>query len=208
MRYRRSVSGRIIRLTGIALLAVAISPVGASWAGDSAEHTQDSPIVPSRINGRYLLLNHFGETVTDRSFGDRFQLIYFGYTHCPDVCPTSLMTISHALKRMGDKADRVQPLMISVDPERDTPEVLREFVRYFHPRLVGLTGTPEMIERVAQNFRIRYEKVRLTDDPPGVYRMDHSAGVYFMSPDGRFLAKFANSATVEQMTRRMMDFIP
>ncbi|GAB4352085.1 MAG: hypothetical protein Kow006_16490 [Gammaproteobacteria bacterium] len=192
-------------LLACALLAGLLTVSDQPLAADSAEARG---LLPSRINGRFLLLNHFGETVTDRSFGDRFQLIYFGYTHCPDVCPSALATVNQALAMMGEKAEQVQPLMISVDPERDTPEVLREFVRYFHPRLVGLTGTPQMLERVAQNFRIRYEKVRLPDDPPDVYRIDHSAGIYFMGPQGEFLVKFAYSATAEQMAKRMLDFIP
>ncbi len=155
-----------------------------------------------------MLLNHLGETVTDRSFGNRFQLIYFGYTGCPDVCPNALVVITEALRLMGSRADMIQPILISVDPERDTPAVLRDYVTYFHPRLVGLTGSNAMVERTAQNFRVRYEKVQMPDDPPDVYRVDHSAGVFFMTPDGRFLVKFANSATAQQIAERIGDFLP
>lgn len=204
----RSISHRWVFACLVSLLGGAMTLSTAVPAIAAGSDGETRALMPSRINGRYLLLDHFGETVTDRSFGDRFQLIYFGYTQCPDVCPTALMTINEALAMMGDKAEQVQPLMISVDPDRDTPAVLREFVGYFHPRLVGLTGTPEMLDRVAQNFRIRYEKVRLPEDPPDVYRVDHSAGIYFMGPQGQFLVKFAYSATAEQMAQRMLDFVP
>ena len=208
MWYRNWLSRLAAHRLGMALLAAMLILVPSMEAVSSDEGAGGTPLAPSRVSGKFLLLDHFGEPVTDRSFGDRFQLIYFGYTNCPDVCPSAMVTMNQALAQMGPKAERVQPLMISVDPERDTPAVLREYVSYFHPRLVGLTGTPEMIERVTQNFRIRYEKVRLPDDPPGVYRMDHSAGIYFMGPGGRFLVKFAYSATAEQMAQRMLDFIP
>lgn len=188
----------------LALLVAATLVISANVAVQAA----DQPLARGRIDGRFMLLDHFGEVVTDRSYRGKFQLIYFGYTGCPDVCPTAMVIINQALELLGDKAEQVQPLLISVDPERDTPAVLRDFVSYFNPRLVGLTGSPEMIERVAQNFRIRYEKVRLPDDPPDVYRVDHSAGVFLMGPDGTFLAKFAHSATPQQIAGRILDYLP
>ncbi|WP_127478179.1 SCO family protein [Sulfurivermis fontis] len=161
----------------------------------------------SPINGRFMLMNHYGEMVTDRDFGNRYQLIYFGYTFCPDVCPSSLMVITQALKLLGDDAARIQPLFISVDPERDTPQVLREYVSYFHPSIIGLTGSPELIARTAQNFRVSYEKVLVPGMPPDQYQMDHSAGVFLLAPDGRLLVKFAHGILAKDMAARIKDFL-
>lgn len=161
----------------------------------------------SPINGRFMLMNHYGEMVTDRDFGDRYQLIYFGYTYCPDVCPSALMVITQALKLLGDDAARIQPLFISVDPERDTPQVLREYVSYFHPSIVGLTGSPELIARTAKNFRVSYEKVLVPGMPPDQYQMDHSAGVFLLAPNGRFLVKFAHGMLSKDMAARIKDFL-
>jgi len=159
------------------------------------------------IDGRFLLQNHFGEMVTDRDFGDRYQLIYFGYTFCPDICPTSLSIISQTMQLLGKEAEHIQPLFITVDPERDTPEVLRTYVHYFHPSLIGLTGSPELVARAAANFRIRYEKVVIPGLPADQYQMDHSAGIFLLDPNGRFLVKFAHGFPPQQMANRIRDFI-
>lgn len=161
----------------------------------------------SPINGRFMLMNHYGEMVTDRDFGDRYQLIYFGYTFCPDVCPSALMVITQALKLLGDDAARIQPLFITVDPERDTPQVLREYVAYFHPSIIGLTGSPELIARTAQNFRVSYAKVPVPGMPPDQYQMDHSAGVFLLAPSGRLLVKFAHGILAKDMAARIKDFL-
>lgn len=159
------------------------------------------------INGRFMLMDHYGEMVTDRDFGDRYQLIYFGYTFCPDVCPSALMVITQALKLLGNDAARIQPLFISVDPERDTPQVLREYVSYFHPSIVGLTGSPELLARTAANFRVSYEKVEVPGMPPDQYQMDHSAGVFLLAPNGRLLVKFAHGMLAKDMAARIKDFL-
>lgn len=161
----------------------------------------------SPINGRFMLMNHYGEMVTDRDFGDRYQLIYFGYTFCPDVCPSALMVITQALKLLGDDAARIQPLFITVDPERDTPQVLREYVAYFHPSIIGLTGSPDLIARTTANFRVTYEKVQVPGMPPDQYQMDHSAGVFLLAPDDRLLVKFAHGILAKDMAARIKDFL-
>lgn len=161
----------------------------------------------SPIDGRFMLLNHFGEIVTDRDFGDHYLLVYFGYTFCPDICPTSLNIISQTMQLLGKDAERIQPLFITVDPERDTPEVLRNYVGYFHPRLIGLTGSPELVARAAANYRVRYEKVVIPGLPADQYQMDHSAGVFLLDPNGRFLVKFAHGFPPPQMTKRIQDFV-
>ena len=110
------------------------------------------------IGGPFTLVNHLSQTVTDADFHGRFLLLFFGYTFCPDVCPTTLTNITDALDRLGGVGDRVIPIFVSVDPERDTPEYLGEYLSYFHPRLVGLTGTPEQVAAAAGAYRVYYAK--------------------------------------------------
>ena len=112
------------------------------------------------INPRYLLQDPNGRSVTNEDFRGRFQLIAFGYTYCPDVCPTTLVEMAAILKQLGEEAERVQPIFITVDPERDTGKVLQTYTEFFDPRILGLTGSPALGRRAADNFRIRYAKVR------------------------------------------------
>ena len=113
---------------------------------------------PPAIGGPFTLVNHSGETVTDTDFHGRFLLVFFGYTYCPDICPTTLTTITEALDRLGPDGDKVTPVFVSVDPERDRPEYLKEYLAYFHPRLVGLRGTPEQVAAAAGAYRVYYAK--------------------------------------------------
>jgi len=164
--------------------------------------------VPSaQLVGRYMLLDQNGALVTDETFLGSYQLIYFGYTFCPDICPTSLQVMAAGLSGLGKKAERIQPLFITVDPERDTPPVMRQYVSYFHPRLVGLTGTPEMIKRVAEQFRVRYEKYLPEGAPADRYSMDHTASLYLLGPDGVFITKFAHGITAQQLATELDQLI-
>jgi protein SCO1/2 len=146
-----------------------------------------------------------GRAVTDADFRGRFQLIAFGYTYCPDVCPTTLVDMARILQLLGDDAARLQPIFVSVDPERDKPETLKTYTEFFDPRILGLTGSPELVRRVADHFKVRYEKVR----EPGSsnYSVDHSAGMYLLGPDGAFLAKLAYGATAEAAGLRIREFM-
>ena len=115
------------------------------------------------------------------------MLVYFGYTFCPDVCPTTLNEVADAMDKLGPKADRVQPIFISVDPKRDTPEVVKQYAAAFGSRLIGLTGTAEQIAAVAKEYRVYYAE-RRTGPGPNDYSMDHSSVLYLMDPDGKFVA--------------------
>lgn len=149
---------------------------------------EEEPVVDNApIDGRYLLMNHHGQAITDEDFRGNFQIIAFGYTHCPDICPTSLAVISMAMEILGDESKRIQPLFVTIDPTRDTAEVLSNYVGFFHPRIIGLTGSTEFVERAARNFKVRYEKVVNEGDSPDRYWMDHTASLYLMDPDGGFL---------------------
>ncbi len=180
---------------------------GASGAAPATRHGtsagEEEPVAPGSLGGRYMLLDQDGELVNEKTFRGHYQLIYFGYTFCPDICPTSLSTMSAALIRLGDKAKPIQPVFITVDPERDTPTVLRDYVTYFHPRLVGLTGTPAMIARVAKQYRVRYEKYLPEGTPPERYSMDHTTSLYLLDREGRFVTKFAHGISAAQLAAEL-----
>ena len=146
--------------------------------------------------GPFELVNQDGEAVTDKDFLGRYVLLTFGYTHCPDVCPTGLYTMATSVKRLGEDADRVVPAFVSVDPKRDTPERLREYVKHFHPRMVGLTGDKQAVFNAAKAYRVFY----FSGEIDGKYVVDHTANFYLMGPDGDFLEILPYGTTVEQMT--------
>jgi protein SCO1/2 len=157
-------------------------------------------VVPGRLSGRFLLLDQTNEAVTNADFHGSFQLITFGYTSCPDVCPTSLSLLAAAMQRLGERAERIQPIFITVDPARDTPEVLGRYVAFFHPRLLGLSGPKKMVDRVVDDFGARYEMVAAKD---GDYTVDHTAGFYLFGPNGDFLDKLPHGLTARQLTERL-----
>jgi protein SCO1 len=142
---------------------------------------------PAAIGGPFQLTDQAGQTVTDQSLKGKPTLIFFGFTHCPDVCPTSLFEISEVLKAMGKDADRVNALFVSVDPERDTAAAMKDYLSSFDPHLKGLTGDPESVAKVLSAYRVYSKKVPLKD---GDYTMDHTALIYLMDREGRFVSPF------------------
>jgi protein SCO1 len=142
---------------------------------------------PAAIGGPFQLTDQTGQTVTDQNLKGKPTLIFFGFTHCPDVCPTSLFEISEVLKAMGKDADRVNALFVSVDPERDTASAMKDYLSSFDPHLKGLTGNPEAVAKVLSAYRVYSKKVPLKD---GDYTMDHTALVYLLDRDGRFVSPF------------------
>lgn len=143
------------------------------------------PAATDTVGGPFRLAASDGRTVTDRSFPGRYMLIYFGYSHCRDVCPTTLAALAAALDAMGTRADRVQPLFVTVDPQRDSPAALDRYVADFTPRLLGLTGTPAQIRAMEREYRVRSTAHR---PAAGDYDIEHSSVLYLMAPDGTFLA--------------------
>ncbi|WP_419729478.1 SCO family protein [Lichenicola sp.] len=162
----------------------------------------ETPLPPmameAAVGGPFELRDGSGQVVTDRSWPGKFLLIYFGYTHCPSVCPTTLANIGGALDSIGKTADRVQPLFITIDPARDTSKVVAEYAQMFWPRLVGLTGTSSQIAQAAKEYDIYYAPHR--DSPTGSdYSMDHTSVVYLVAPDGRIAATIDASRKAPQM---------
>jgi|ERR1700722_4765534 protein SCO1/2 len=141
----------------------------------------------SLVGGPFTLEDSAGKPVSDRDFRGKYMLVYFGYTFCPDVCPTTLNEVADALDHLGTKANDLQPIFITVDPKRDTPAVVKQYTAAFSPKLIGLTGTPEQIAAVAKAYRVYYAEHR-TGPGPNDYSMDHSSILYLMGPDGKFIA--------------------
>jgi protein SCO1/2 len=145
------------------------------------------------IGGPFRLIDANGQTVRDADLKGRPFLVFFGFTHCPDVCPTTLFEVSEILRSLGQDADRTRALFITVDPERDTPAVMKDYLSSFDPHLSGLTGDAAAVAAVAKAYRVYYKKVPLDDG----YTMDHTAIVYLMDKDGRFVAPFNLKRTAE-----------
>ena len=154
------------------------------------------------IGGPFTLTDHTGKRVTDQDFRGRSMLVLFGFTFCPDVCPSALQVMSAALDRLGPKADRFVPILITVDPERDTPVQLASYVQSFHPRLVGLTGTPAEIDAVVKAYRVYVRKVADPKSSAG-YSIDHTSLIYVMGPDGAYVTHFAHTTNADAMAERL-----
>lgn len=155
----------------------------------------------SMIGGKFTLVDQNGRKFTEQNLKGRWQLVFFGYTHCPDTCPTTLNELSIAFDKLPP-ADRAKAgvVFITVDPERDTPEVMKEYISSFSAPITGLTGTPAEIAQVAKDYRIYYAKHPTKD---GDYEMDHSALIYIMDPQGRFTASLTPDDTGDQMAARL-----
>ena len=154
------------------------------------------------VGGPITLTDQTGKRVTDKDFRGRYTLVFFGFTYCPDVCPSALQVMAAALDKLGPQGQKITPLFITVDPERDSPAQLASYLKSFHPRLVGLTGTPAEIEAVTKAYRVYVKKVADPKSSAG-YTFDHSAIIYLMGPDGTYLAHFTHATNVDAMAERL-----
>jgi protein SCO1/2 len=181
----------------VALLSVAVTvAILGYWAWRNAG--QDAG---STIGGSFALPDQFGKPRTDAEFRGQYMLVFFGFTNCPDICPIELQTMTDALDQLGADAAKVTPIFITVDPARDTPAALRDYVANFHPRLVALTGSADAVGAVAKSYRVFYAKATGSNAPsdPAAYIMDHTAIVYLMGPDGHYLTHFSPGTAAEAM---------
>lgn len=185
------------------LLAIVVIAAAAGLAEWLVIRDPDVTKAPSgilanvEIGGPFTLTDHTGRQVTERDYLGGFTLVFFGYTFCPDVCPTVLGDIALALDDLGDDAVAVTPLMISIDSERDTPAILAEYVPLFHERLIGLSGTTEQIKQVAAAYRVFY---RRAEDPNYTYYlMDHTSFVYLLDPEGKVVSLFRYGTSPDEM---------
>jgi protein SCO1/2 len=177
------------------VVALAIGARLAVWTG--AEH-QAATGGSGAIGGAFTLVHHDGRTVSDQDFRGRWLLIYFGYTFCPDVCPTSLTLLTSALDRLDEvQRAKITPIFVTVDPARDTPEVMAGYVSAFAADMIGLTGSDEQVAAAMRAFKVYAAKVK--SDDPTAYTVDHSSILYLIGPDGRFVQHFAHGVGVEDI---------
>jgi protein SCO1/2 len=195
---------RLLRITLFALLGIVVAGLFAwqyGWLSPGGSRGGASGV--ASIGGPFTLVDQTGATRTDADFRGKLMLIYFGYTWCPDVCPTAVQVMSVALDMLGEQGKEVVPILITVDPARDTPSHLAEYVGNFHPRLVGLTGSPEAIRETAKAYRVYYRKAEINAEGEKTgdedYLMDHSSVVYLMDRDGRYLTHFTHQSQSEDI---------
>jgi protein SCO1/2 len=188
---------RLLYVTmGLMLAILLIGAGGFLWLSNRAGNNALG------IGGPFTLQDGSGKPVTDRDFRGKYMLVYFGYTFCPDVCPTTLNAVADAMDKLGPAASRVQPLFITVDPKRDTAAVVKQYAAAFGPSIEGLTGTPDEIASVAKEYRVYYAEHR-TGPGPNDYSMDHSSVLYFMSPDGGFIAPIRADQSGEEIAANL-----
>lgn len=201
-------SNRPLLIVMVAMMAIVAVAVVVMWhiVASGPRDPGYSSALPS-IGGPFSLTDQTGAPVTDRTYDGSYRLIYFGYTFCPDACPTELQVMAQAIDAMGPNGAKVQPIFITVDPERDTAKQLAAYVPLFDKRLVGLTGSPEQIAAVAKAYKVYYAKA----DQPGVdaksYGMNHSSFVYLMDPKGKFLTVFSSDTDSEKMAAEMRRYM-
>jgi cytochrome oxidase Cu insertion factor (SCO1/SenC/PrrC family) len=207
---RRTTSISVICVSLGALVAIAVAAL-LIWhqlgqPGTSVGAPQKVGFKPAiEIGGPFTLTDHTGAKVTDASFRGKYMLIQFGYTFCPDVCPTGLSTITAALKKLGTDADGIQPVFVTIDPERDTPQKLSSYVGHFYPSLKGLTGTEAQIENIAKAYRVFRRKV--SDGASSDYLMDHSTFTYLMNPKGKLALMFRHETNPDIMAKAIAEEI-
>jgi protein SCO1 len=187
-------------MVGLLLAILLIGAGGFLWLGGSGGSN------PLGIGGPFTLQDGDGKPVTDKNFRGKFMLVYFGYTFCPDVCPTTLNAVAEAMDRLGPAASRIQPLFITVDPKRDTPTVVKKYAAAFGPAIQGLTGTPEEIADVAKRYRVYFAEHR-TGPGPDDYSMDHSSVLYLMNQSGAFLAPVRADQSGAEMAANLKKFL-
>lgn len=179
--------------------------------GGKGEHEHDAANASSElppgavVGGPFQLVDQNGAARSEADLNGHVSLIFFGYTHCPDICPTTLQSLSSALDQLGEKAASVVPIFVTVDPERDTPEALKPYTEAFHPRLIALTGTAEAVQQMASAYKVYYAKGQAAEN--GSYSMDHSTVIYVMGPEGTLLGTVDPNAPPSDMAAKIASFL-
>lgn len=196
--------GPLVALSLVVLAVVGFLAARQHFGADTQKPGTASGVP---IGGAFTLVDQDGRTVTDKNFLGKYMLVYFGYTYCPDVCPTSLNTLGRAMDQLEaeapEAAARIQPVFITVDPARDTPELMKSYVGNFHDRLIGLTGTPEQVAAAAKAYRVYFSKVVEKGASADEYLMDHSSITYLMGPDGKFVTHFGHGTAPDVMAGKL-----
>jgi protein SCO2 len=191
---------RVMLFVAATVIAVALGLIVNALFLDQ-EPPKTSAVGLPTIGGAFELVDHKGRVARDSDYRGKYLLVMFGYTYCPDVCPTELQVITEAMERLGQAGSKVQPLMITVDPERDTVAVLADYIGNFHPSLIALTGSTAQVKAVTKAYRVYFAKAPPDDE--GDYFMDHSAFIYLMGPDGKYLHHFAPTTAPEDMADKI-----
>src|SRR5436853_6147739 len=187
-------AGVLVIAAGV-LLALALRETPRGAAGTA---------LASAIGGQFQLIDQNGKPFSDANLKGKWQLVFFGYTHCPDACPTALNEMALALEQLGEKRGEIEIVFITVDPERDTPEVMKSYVQSFDASIIALTGSPDAVAQAAKAYRVYYAKHPRGD---GDYDMDHSAVIYVMNPEGKFTATFTPDSTADAIAQRLQKLI-
>ncbi len=187
----------IMMAAGLALLGGVLF-----FSGQMAQRQQQQV---AQLGGPFELVDMHGRKFTQDDLKGKYTLLYFGYTFCPDICPTELTIIGETLNKLGDLRKQFRVVMVSVDPERDTPEVLKDYMANFGPEFIGLTGTPEQIRKMAKNWRAFYRKV--PDESGESYSMDHTAVTYLLDKNGKYIRHFAYGTPPERMAKGILEAI-
>lgn len=178
-----------------------------AWLGNhSATQTDGAGSGEALIRADFTLQGAGGKTVRAADLTGKYLLVYFGFTHCPDICPTTLLLMNNAINQLGNISSKVQPIFISVDPERDTPQAAADYASHFGKNFLGLSGTPEQIKRTADQFKVFYSKVEDKGSALG-YVVDHSGFIYLMGTDGEYLTHFASNTTEQELLKGLKDHV-
>lgn len=192
-----------LTIVGTAVALMLAAGTAAPAKSHTALEASDASVTAAPVAPRYLLMGTNGRSVTSEDFRGRFQLIAFGFVSCPDVCPTTLLEMSQVLAALDKRAQYLQPIFITIDPQRDTAQVLGAYTQAFDARILGLTGPLNLVRRAADNFKVQFAKVQEPGANPNVYTMDHTAGMFLLGPDGVLVAKFGYGAPVAEITERI-----
>lgn len=199
------------RLLMVVIAGFLIGALGGAAALVVSQGTPGDKVVTTGkalVGGPFTLVGEGGKTVTDKDFRGKHMLVFFGFTHCPDICPAELQVMSASLEELGDKAKDVAPIFITLDPERDTPEAVSAYVKNFGPEFVGLTGSPQAIAAAAKAYRVAYSKFTPEGaDKTGNYSIDHTALVYLMGPDGEFITHIPYGTTPAKMAETLRRYL-
>lgn len=198
------------RITIVSLITIIGLGLTFAWVKTGNQNLADvpqmlEPVTDGAFGSPFTLQSTAGGTASEKSWPDKYKLIYFGFTYCPAICPTELQKMAYAMNTLGEKAAIIQPLFMTVDPERDDLAKMKDYVAMFHPRLIGLTGTPEQIKETLKGYKIYAAKAE--QDGLSDYTIDHSSFIYFTAPDGRLLQVFKSDDTAQTIASSVSQWL-
>lgn len=192
------------------VILILLIALAGGWLAtkNTPQKAEETTTGSASIGGSFTLTDQHGNSFSEQQLRGKHALIFFGFTHCPDICPAGLSTITNALETLPEPvANQITPVFITVDPERDTPERMAEYTANFHPDFIALTGSPEAVAEAADNYKVFYEKAGVHQDADGNYMVNHSGYVYFMGPDGNYIKHFSHNADPEKLAAMVSDVI-